>query len=822
MEKIRKLMAKKLNNFGVSLVELVCAIGIMTILGASVAAVMVVSANSYTRGTTEAELQQETQLMVNQINNLIQDATSVTSEPVADGDGSVIGTKLTIVKESETIVIYPDGSGNVNVQIGGEIQPLAENVGSFVADTTDYAETGCVQMYVELEKANRNYAANYSVTSRNPLVETEVKESNIMLTCDDEMLIEPNVTIDIPIVITGATADFGIEWELRGNTDTNTTLLEQAPVPGVEPEEGKTILELKASKNEMAERLFVVIKSKEKKNDGITPKAEKQITVYNRRVTAVTVNGTKSTGNDKKSGAKYTIKANVSGLNLPKTPLSEDATYNSSSPYVIQWEFAYSVDGTKQNLVYNSSAHTLSNDYCEIKLNNIDFTTIKNESNGNLANGTTTTKIVFDYLNYDGTDEPFVELRLKRDMDTYDTFVATAICLHPNGRNRSFINYVDDNIFGYWQLNSVAYRRIDDNFKRGSDNAQGTFSQMDSLKSIIQARTRVADYLYECQKLWRYREVTSMASDGTPLTFGPWTDWMYMMENGWNAAINVRPGGSLCLAPAKAYNIEIRWQIVNRNNRNQILWPFSDTPKSEYSMTEIIVDPVSVTYRIKNVAGIDGNLVVEGSDPIAVNAGTQIKLEKAGFKFIDQNVFDGNKVTYILQRKNISGSWVGVDSRDGSAWKEQSDRFDCFANIRRKGEYRILVQGVRMRQNYYDFNAARNNPNDYNNMYKSLGESDAPLYDEGTGKGIFCFNVAESTADWNSRYFEYNDLVYNYSFSVEDRWWEGKKYYTFSFSGNGVNESNTFSSSDHPDWGENDFRNYGFTEAYSYLNFIGK
>ncbi len=56
-----------------SLVELLCAIAIMSIVGASVAGIMVVSANSYNRGSNDAEMQQTAQLLAIQVENTILD-----------------------------------------------------------------------------------------------------------------------------------------------------------------------------------------------------------------------------------------------------------------------------------------------------------------------------------------------------------------------------------------------------------------------------------------------------------------------------------------------------------------------------------------------------------------------------------------------------------------------------------------------------------------------------------------------------------------------------------------------------------------------------
>ncbi len=124
----KTIFCKKVNNKGMSLVELICAIGIMGLLGASVAGIMMVSANTYSRGTADVDLQQEVQLLVNQIGNLIQDATEVTSG----------GTDLHIVKNGVSYdIVHSGGSDNVvSLTTGGETQPLANFISMFITDVS--------------------------------------------------------------------------------------------------------------------------------------------------------------------------------------------------------------------------------------------------------------------------------------------------------------------------------------------------------------------------------------------------------------------------------------------------------------------------------------------------------------------------------------------------------------------------------------------------------------------------------------------------------------------------------------------------------------
>ena len=102
MKRFKKRM-KKLDNRGLSLVELICAMAILSIIGTIVGGILVVSAQSYDTGINEAELQQEAQMVVNQINDLVIDTTATESV-------TFDGTTLTIPEGTKTHYVKYDSS----------------------------------------------------------------------------------------------------------------------------------------------------------------------------------------------------------------------------------------------------------------------------------------------------------------------------------------------------------------------------------------------------------------------------------------------------------------------------------------------------------------------------------------------------------------------------------------------------------------------------------------------------------------------------------------------------------------------------------------
>lgn len=763
---LKHLRGRKLNNKGMSLVELICAIGIMSLLGLSVAGVMIVSADTYRNGSNDADLQQEAQLLVNQVTSLVQDAVDVQSTDEASG------SVLKVQKDSTTYIISRDDSDNsVNVDDGSVSQPLASNVSMFLVDTSDYNSNGVVKFYVGMLSNSRSYAGNYTVAVRNASPSERALESNIQINCDDYLLLEPNEVIEIPITITGATTVDGIEWELVGNTDSNTVLDSIAiPADDVLYSGVTDLLQLTVGRDENASEMVVLIKSKQKRADMITPSAQKAINVRVRRVNDIILNGTLTHGSDKNNGAVYKLTADVLGNNLGKiTSITSDADYSLYTPYLINWNFLYSENGTTIDLVYDSSSHTFENALCKITLYNIDFDTIKAIDNSEIPNGAHVNSIVFDYNKAsDATGDPYVELRLKQKMENKRQFLATAICLHPNGRNRSTLSYVDSNIYDEWSLNVVPLINTGASLVRGSDAEQYNFSMLDSLKGTISARTGIADYNYVFVKYWRYRPVYGEGD------YGAWTGWMYMKENNWNPPINLRPGGGLCLRPDTTYQVELTWKILNKVNGSE-LWPalFPETPKSSYLIDDAVMNPVTLYYSFNQYD--NANVAVGGSD-IPVTAGDKFTLycpnhptkgNQAYFTGIDRNFFTGSNVEYILQRK-VGDEWINAYEGDAKVWKSQSDRFDMNVEIYHKGTYRVLVQGRHIATYTYDWN--RHNytspTSDFSadSMYVKTGDFDYALYDEETGRGIFSFVTNTNTDNWNNQFIEINGNTYKYTF----------------------------------------------------------
>ena len=99
--------SRKLGNKGFSLVELVCAMAILAVLGTAISGVMLVSINSYRNGNNEVNVQEEIQLVCNQISDFLIDSTA---------EVAFTGSTLTIKQGANTYTIQRKADNKVYFQ----------------------------------------------------------------------------------------------------------------------------------------------------------------------------------------------------------------------------------------------------------------------------------------------------------------------------------------------------------------------------------------------------------------------------------------------------------------------------------------------------------------------------------------------------------------------------------------------------------------------------------------------------------------------------------------------------------------------------------
>lgn len=272
MKRLKKRV-RELNNRGLSLVELICAMAILSIIGTIVGGILVVSAKSYDTGINEAELQQEAQMVVNQINDLVIDTTATESV-------TFDGTTLTIPEGTKTHYVKYDAAAKKLYYScdGGEIagdQLMATGITAFNADTSTFKDSGNLYLDIGLERMSngteRNFNATFQITSRNGVVDTTPAASIDVI---DDVLLEPNQSYEFHPQVVGI-SNQAVTWEIvGGNTDSNTHMI------------GNTIY---VGSSEAGSIVHLLVKTATKDADG-NAMAMRAVRVRIRRINSVNVN----------------------------------------------------------------------------------------------------------------------------------------------------------------------------------------------------------------------------------------------------------------------------------------------------------------------------------------------------------------------------------------------------------------------------------------------------------------------------------------------------------------------------------------------------
>lgn len=312
----------KLGNRGLSMVELICAIAILGFLGTAVSGVMVVSANSYLRGTSETEVQQEAQLVANQINDLLIDAKEIKS--YAPGRVEIL-----LKDDSVNVVRYDSSTKELRfVDASGEEQLMAQGVEVFQlnADCVDtFKETGNVQLTIQFANNNQEYPAVFATTGRNVRTERETRTSGAISMSLTQWLLEPNQVKDFSTCVSVSGVDGGLSWSVQNSSSaTGSTTISNTGL-------------LKVGSDEMSSNLKIHVKTN--KIEGGVPVAEGYIDVYIRRVMdlPLTLAWVPGSGPSGKAGSEYLISYALAGNYFEQVV---GAAYDDDyiDPRDVQWE----------------------------------------------------------------------------------------------------------------------------------------------------------------------------------------------------------------------------------------------------------------------------------------------------------------------------------------------------------------------------------------------------------------------------------------------------------------------------------------------------
>lgn len=187
-------MQKRMNQKGFSLVELVIVIAILAILGIAAFGFFQTSSNAYSRNSAEVNLQYESQLIQNQLDNLIIDTTKSMDYYYGSDeanrkailcDDEIVGTvgykgfhiknedaeyliEWKIAQKKVVLKKYtPDGSGNMVLEGDPDGDLMAEYVADFGIDLTKAKDKRIVIFNFVFANGNKRYEAQHNITLRN-------------------------------------------------------------------------------------------------------------------------------------------------------------------------------------------------------------------------------------------------------------------------------------------------------------------------------------------------------------------------------------------------------------------------------------------------------------------------------------------------------------------------------------------------------------------------------------------------------------------------------------------------------------------------------
>lgn len=384
-----KLFRKRIkgNNKGLSLVELVCAIAIFSVAATAIGSAMVVSAQSYSRGTYELDVQEEAQTATNIVGNLIVDAVEATQVGnVVEIDGEGITYRITYDSTSGTLDYAEiDSAGNIANGV------LAENVTSFSTSLTDdpddFKADRNVKVELSIEKNGRTYEASYNTTARNGSANAVGAAESAQLLMDTTVVIEPGQTnLELPVTVVGSVTNKLFSVSKANASDPFS----------VTPGTNKVTLSAAIT----AEGTYVFTVQTNEKGDDNLPLDTKTVTVQIRRIN--TMGGTKTvTGTEGANTSSYVMNFSYTGTFLDKV-YGRDYDTNYVDPK--QFKFSYSMTGAEAGLDWD--------DY-------IDVST-KVEQTGAM---------------------PSVSFTLKRDLQNGAKIFVKCTSLHSVGTNKSGATY---------------------------------------------------------------------------------------------------------------------------------------------------------------------------------------------------------------------------------------------------------------------------------------------------------------------------------------------------------------------------------------------
>lgn len=519
------------NNRGMTFVEVICAVAIFALVSTTIGGIIVFSARTYQKGISETSVQQEAQFAANNIGNIVKDACSVLygesnhqfiqngEDLVMNDDGtakmqSVGQTELSIItnKEMQYSIKYVEAAKTLlyqeidrkNPVAAGSVQLMAQNVSAFKADTTDFKKTRTIKLEitVEDEGTGRSIPMEYTMTSRNEVAADMTFKSTsnepVIIFLESDVILVPGETYSIPIVVVGKLSQGLENGSGTSNVDVGTITTEY--------------VEITVPRDTTAQEGYVQIQTKDKKEDGMTPKAVNGTNIKIRRVREIKVtyainSKDAADGNYESNGAEYIFYANVDGSNLAKSPGSSwDGGYKRAQ--AVYWKYKLEVGGK----AYEYEHDALGDHYFEY--------TGDTRYEVSSAQADMEQHVLF-LKSEEDVDRPLLRVKLMQDMASDFVLTVTATSKHALGKdiagnnlNKAGSRYPDETALteGVCIIQPRTTKlEIDAKDLILEPNEEGRISI-----GVKGGSTDLDCYLYECTNAYGYTPVLNEKGEPTP------------------------------------------------------------------------------------------------------------------------------------------------------------------------------------------------------------------------------------------------------------------------------------------------------------------
>lgn len=254
------------NHKGFTLVELIIAVAILSIVTLAVCGFIVVGSRSYTSANTDVMLQQEAQLALNQISDVIIDTTDSINYGGKSDDASEMEMVLKDSEFSEEptekclVVVNKKASNNDNPSywfswnkaeeviyfntsddVVDESNPephfvdadkavLAQHVQEFHVDISQFEQNRVVMVSMTFANGGREYTTSNNITVRNRVslnkinVKPMKRATEMTINTVSSVTLEPGEHYTFLYTVEGSDEDKTVRWELAGAAKNGTSI----------------------------------------------------------------------------------------------------------------------------------------------------------------------------------------------------------------------------------------------------------------------------------------------------------------------------------------------------------------------------------------------------------------------------------------------------------------------------------------------------------------------------------------------------------------------------------------------------------------------